>query len=128
MKKVKENVLNATIKAMITRLESVEKFALDQAPDICKEMIIEKKIDIALDLPMPIAGVIIAGILLFVGYNAPSIDPAAVSGLTKILDYTGACLFASPSIDSLLKSVNWLIFINKCPKLYLLREFRNLLE
>ena len=49
MEKTKEKLLSDGIKALVLRLEKTEKFVLEQAPEICKEIIAEYAVEAKFD-------------------------------------------------------------------------------
>lgn len=125
--------LKKGLTALISRLESTEKFVLEQAPEICKQLIEEKKIRETSDAIL--YGVfttfcLITSIALAViyfqqpmGKYGPS-DVRFITGILSILAVVGFF----PSFGMTYESLRNLFLLKKCPKLYLLRSFRGMLE
>ena len=120
-------MLNSAITSLIKRLEKAEAFVLEQAPEICKEIVIEGNLDARTNLTK-------AG-LLFVVSLAATITFAIISYNTKAecSFFTGAASLGSLATvmcasEAIIGEVNMLLTIKRCPKLYLLRELRKLIK
>jgi hypothetical protein len=129
-KNMNKKTLNSAFTALIKKLEQTEKFVLDQAPEICKQMIRETMIANI----MGIVGCTIAAIILSIaayklgfhiwGTESLSTNDNMGSGLLFFL----ALVVNGLSLAGIYDGVYGLIFIKNCPKLYLLRSFRKLIK
>jgi hypothetical protein len=124
-----KKVLNNAFNSLIKRLEQTEKFVLDQAPEICKQMIREMMICNI----MKIVGCAIAAIIFSIAAYELGfyIWGPEFSGRSK--DGSGLLFFLvlianGFSLAGIYDGIHGLIFIKNCPKLYLLRSFRNLIK
>lgn len=131
-----KDILNVALKSLISRLEKTEKFVVEQAPDICKQMIYEKKLNLIINIIME---ALLFVVLLFVTvytaikchqysevsnrYNELS-TYCTLFGIASLLSAMG--FFCN--IRELRNSVEWLVYLKKCPKLFLLREFKTLMK
>lgn len=151
-----KQLLVEAVSAVIKRLERTEKFVLEQAPDVAKDAVKEGLFDQSLQLSLHvfyslITGSILAG-CLYRGYQV------MVNACTKVETITngysggvaGECLRRAsdelgPNIFALVLGVIMLLAflcsienavsnytsywtIKNCPKLFLLRKFKELLE
>lgn len=127
-----KKVLSSALNGLIKRLEKTEKFALEQAPDICKQMVyektLEKTIELWTSLPAAIALVIATIILAFKSHSALESEPSGGLAFLCGALSLAACVGSFVFLESVRYAVNWLIYLKKCPKLFLLREFRDLLK
>lgn len=122
-----KDVLNQALQGFLSRLEKTEKFVLDQAPDVCKEMI--REVVVAAQIQLTVA-VLVAVLCI------PMIPISIHNHLT---DYrgepTGWALLLSLGIIGIASGI-WLAFdasyqllyLKNCPKLFLLRQFKKLVK
>lgn len=119
-KKALVKKLDKAVNGLISRLEKAEKFVLDQAPDICKEIVAEKK-------ALAIYAIFNLGFFAFLS------SMIALSGAVFINDGAGkfviglvfgvvAVVLSACSIEA----GQDLISLKKAPKLTILRTLRNL--
>lgn len=127
---VNKKALNSALKSVIERLEKTEKFAIDQAPDICKQMIVEKKFDLKLDFSIyftgSLIGIIGTIICSFQLYFHPA-DAEMNYCLPRVLVGIGALVLGLVQTDLLMGTIKYIYYMKNCPKLFLLREFANLI-
>lgn len=135
MKNANQKLINQAIKGLIARLEKTEKFVLAQAPDICKQMIKEFVLTQVCNLIQCLLGAT-------VGLGA------GILGIYKIATYTKMCtdyhctelsdgwyglaiigiVIGAVILVLSIEDIANLFFIKRCPKLFLLREFRRLIK
>jgi hypothetical protein len=135
MTKSTSKVLNKAIKSLIDRLEKTEKFAIDQAPDVCKQMVSEYKIDVYLGMAAPLFAMLIAGIIVAMAMHKGLYEireagtqwEHTVSG-DWMVGYVIGIIVIIGSFVPLAINLRNLWFIIYCPKLFLLREFRRLVR
>lgn len=128
---VSRKTLNSALKGLIDRLEKTEKFALDQAPDICKQMIRadlqENYIYGAFAVLVFIASIV--GIVYSAHVGILSETMHGDTEPTRYLFLLLTCsISAIVSAIGSLEYVNNLLYISNCPKLFLLREFKRLVK
>jgi len=133
MAKATENqkALTSAIKGIITRLERTEQFVLAQAPEICQQMVREKTFDATVDLAssglMFLFGIVTFLITAIQMYWHPEGASDSFWIPRGIL-----CLISFPmtgcGLEATIREVKWLYFVKNCPKLFLLREFKKLVE
>lgn len=128
---VNKKLLNSALQGFVDRLEKTEKFALDQAPDLCKQMVKEAEMQCYAAL----GG---AGLLMLASIAAMLI--ANHQGLTEPYRYSDSGTHASDwsalfglGIAGALGAIGWsvgiayeLAYLKNCTKLFLLRSFRRL--
>ena len=117
------------IKAIVSRLEKTEAFILEQAPQVCKEMVKEAFFDHLINLIawsaaflFLLASSIVCGVLSY-RYTGESTEPKILLGIGSLVSFI--CIF--PIGDGVLGEIKWIYFLKNCPKLFLLREFKDLL-
>jgi hypothetical protein len=127
LKEKSEEILFSTLRSLSERIEKSEKFVLDQAPDICKEMVTEGLISISVqflvNIPIFILLVLLDKHLIssYIAFDGTSGSGDYVLGASLCsLVLFGISIWVFSTIESVLK-------IKYCPKLYLVREFKNLL-
>lgn len=126
-----KKALNTAFTGLIKRLEATEKFVIDQAPQICKEMIRER----AIEVTMQLVGSLVLSIILLV-ISSKSGWYAHVKSNTNLESEVigwwilsiGAGLFSLPSLGIFWDSIQSLILLKNCPKLFLIRSFRSLIK
>jgi hypothetical protein len=130
---VNSKVLNTALKGFIKRLEKTETFVLDQAPDICKQMVVEGLLQAKAGL-WGALGLLTLGILAIsqslphdFEYNA--CEHISCSEPTRYLFLwllgAGAIIVGAILAGC---SIYSLFYLRSCPKLFLLREFRDLVK
>lgn len=122
--------VKALAKKVIGYLESTKEFALEQAPDICKQLILEAKIEATFDTASGLCVLIIGGgIGLFSFYKGITYQPHGSyddgSGWYLAAIIVGGISLALSSCF-LSAGIHRFILIKNCPKLFLLRQFRKL--
>lgn len=119
---MKKNKLEKAVETIINKLERAEKFTLSQAPDICKEIIKEKKVANFYWLTVYILGTLI---------NGASSLKLAVTFSDKQEMLIIPILIAMVCLTFLMLSLSVtqeLISLYVAPKLTILRELRSLLQ
>lgn len=126
-----KKALNSAFTGLIKRLEKTENFIVDQAPEICKQMIYEKKLEqnisVSINGTLAVVTPIVTTVLAINSHGQYTESHEGLSiifgAASIIIGIWAICIF-----DDLRKNIEWLIFLKKCPKLFLLREFRNLIK
>ena len=121
MSKKLNNECSKALSALVSRLESAEKFVVDQTPSICKEILIEK----ALDATMQVGGnlvifVILASSSLFCFLKAPQENMWYIG--VGVLGFLSVFAF-----ELTYSSLGFLLTVKKCPKLVVLRELKSMI-
>lgn len=130
MNKSNQKLLNDGLKGLVKRLEKTEKFVLDQAPDICKQMIQEELIEIYVIGIFSLAASIIGIFMLILsllngitevrhGYDQPTI---------WLVVFIGSILCIGFGVTTCVTHLKYYLFVTKCPKLFLLRSFKKLVK
>lgn len=134
METEKQTVLQQALTELVSRIESTEKFVLDQAPEICKQIIFEKTVDqkyeTRVNLIWGILLIILTGILLYSFHFAPN-DQYDDWGILKVFSFIGTCIsgvFSLISFQCFTFNLKERVLLKNCPKLYLMREFKRILE
>lgn len=129
--KTDKDTLNKAIKGFLSRLEKTEKFVLDQAPDLCKEMIREVLVENYMQLGIAILLALI---------SVPLIPIALHNGITYTTSYNSEeptryfflmLLAITGSVASVCVASNaayYLLYVKYCPKLFLVRQFKKLVK
>jgi hypothetical protein len=121
--------MNNALKKLIDRLEKTEQFVLDQAPDICKEMVKEKVFDNTVDLFFNgLLTLILTGYASFAAihlYRLPeiSMDQGMGFGISGALSAIGVI----PALYEFINTLKYIYFVKNCTKLFLLRQFKDLI-
>ena len=121
--------LETALNALIERLEKTEKFVLDQAPSVCQEIITERLIEYYTEFGQLMLGwllsfsCIMIGMRCYIGSDRDdfSHDWPIILGVLSLIGF----IFLS---FCMIYSVSKILFVNKCPKIILLREFSKLLK
>jgi hypothetical protein len=125
-------LLKNALAGLIDRLEKTEKFVLEQAPDVCQQVVMEFKIHnfmqmgfaaVAFLFGLVAVPVAIAHPMFVVPEGHYSSDPTWYMGLFIV---GGVGLVAGFCV--LVNTVYWNIYVNRCTKLFLLREFKRLVK
>jgi hypothetical protein len=122
-----KKVLDSAIQGLIKRLEKTETFVVAQAPEICKQMIAEKVLDHKTSLlvhgPFSI-------VFPFITYFLANKTFSTENGVAALCGLSAGLLgvWSLVAITNVIGSVQYLIFLKKCPKLFLLREFKKLIK
>jgi hypothetical protein len=123
--------LNSGLRFILKRLEKAEKFALDQMPDICKQMVTEKKIEILSNFIISsISFLTSSAIFAFFANKLSTHVPPSYYDDPALL-YLGALVFIIVSIVSIGCAGNAIkeyVYLKKCTNLFLLKEFKLLIE
>jgi len=123
--------LNSGLRFIMKRLEKAEKFALDQMPDICKQIVLKRRIEMAGQLIFTGVGFLLAfSVFLFCAHRWYAYVPRS--------DYDNPTDWIMGSVISSLVSLGFgagvgdaiseLIYLKMCTKLFLLKAFRRLIK
>jgi hypothetical protein len=125
-----KELMNTAIQGLIDRLGKVEKFTLDNLPQIAKEMVIEVTTEAKRDFVANLLTAVIsllgmAGMsLAFLTNRSPEPTPVSEGPLIiTILLFLTFLVSTSYAYNNYEK----LMFVKNCPNLFLLREFKELL-
>jgi len=115
------------LKALLFRIETAEKFVVDQAPDICKEILTEKTLNSTISL---IGSILVFGTLSSVLFMCVS----KINGYDDHQDHVAVHLLAFvcgiaiiPFMCQVYCDVVSLLTVKRCPKLVVLRELRKMI-
>lgn len=118
----KVNKLEKAVDAIVTRLEKAEEFALEQAPEVCKEVVREKLVlgifHSGISLTLTIAAARLSLYLISCMEGRNSFDYGMGAGLIGGVALVGA-IFTTAGLSEL-------ISLKTAPKLTILRELRDL--
>ena len=123
-KKQNKSKLERAVDAVITRVESAEKFALDQAPDIAKEIIAEKS---ALAIYQIILYTAASAGFIKIAFFLASFADANSRAEWPYATSAGAGMAAFFFIILALVTISTLISVKTAPKLVILQELKSLL-
>lgn len=132
MKNSDKKLLTDAMKGLIKRLDKTEKFVLDQAPDLCKQMVtevlIENYIQLAVASIIMLLSVAVIPIAIHNGINY-EYSSGSYSGPTRyfflmVIGFIGALI----SSGMVVNAGYYLLYLKNCPKLFLLREFKKLVK
>ncbi len=119
----KESQLNKAYKAIISRLEKTEKFVIEQAPEVCKQMIKEQEIESKTALiQSSFAGFFMLLSFAFFWYKGYTCG----DGWWAAFTFNALSLAIPFGIGT--EAIKELYQLKVCPKLFLLREFKNLIR
>lgn len=128
-----KELLNTAVAGLIDRLEKTEKFVLEQAPDVCQQVVAEFKLQVYVQMCLGVAATILGIIALSVAYHNgimsnprdyhPDGEPTWWF-LLFLLGLAGAII--GPWVT--LNAVYWNVYVQRCTKLFLLRQFRKLVK
>jgi hypothetical protein len=125
--------LKKGVKTLLSKLESTEKFVLDQAPELCKQIVEEKIMEEKLDAFFYGAGsfILLSLAILFgamVYFATPReygpSDKQMVCGLISVI----AGLGLVPTFSVFYGSLRNAILVKKYPKVYLVNQLRSILK
>lgn len=111
------------LQALLVRLEATEKFVLDQAPAVCKEILVEKVIDTVTS--MVVSGIVF-GLGAFAVNSAHAMEASRDFFDKNVVAGLGYMVMAGATI-ALIAAVNNLFTVKFCPKLVLIREVKYLI-
>ena len=128
IKNKKQNVYEEAVKTLLSKLDSTEKFVIDQAPEVCRQLIVERKVDLWMDLGwygtlsivLPIATYLL-GKAAVADYEHYS-DKPIVYGLLAFGTSFGSCFVLTLAYSSIQK----LTLLKVAPKIYLINTIRNM--
>lgn len=123
-------VLNSAVKALVDRLERTEKFVLEQAPDICQQVVTEFKLQNFGQMFIGVILLLIAAVAIPVSiHNRPwfvgHYDQDVTWSFGLLMAGLAALVIGLPVLWS---ALYYYFYVSKCTKLFLLREFRKLLK
>lgn len=122
-------LLNAAINGLIERLDKTEKFVLTEAPELCKQIVREGYIDNGMmAIVSSIATVLLAALSLYFGLKANANFGDNGETAFRCLVSAGSGCGALIYIGEAYHSINLLLTVHFCPKLFLIRELRNLIK
>ena len=112
-------VLSKALQGFVKRLESTEKFVLEQAPAVAKEMILEAQLEAYLGILLGGAAFLVMATFSVYLFRFPPSETPEAFGFVAFISAVCLVPISCCSYD--------LLFLKKCPKLFLLRKFRELL-
>jgi len=116
--------LNSGLRFIMKRLEKAEKFALDQMPDICKQIVLERRIEMVGQLIFTGVGFLLAfSVFLFCAHRWYADDPIGWI-IGSVLSSLASLGFGAGVGDA----ISELIYLKMCTKLFLLKAFRRLIK
>jgi hypothetical protein len=122
-------LLKNAVAGLLDRLEKTEKFALDQAPDICQQVIAEFKLGNIMQLTLGSLLTVLGIVAMLVAYHQGIMsvrhDDEATSWMLLFV-LGGFANVIGPYV--VLNAVYWNLYVSRCPKLFLLREFAKLVK
>jgi len=121
--------LNTAVTSLIERLEKAESFVLDQAPDVCKEVIAEKKSLTLFAFTISVSFSVLFVILAISSYICLSPMVEHHDDFSPKSFYTAVffVLSALPILNSISK-FGELLSLRAAPKLTILRELHRLVS
>lgn len=128
MKKETQNKIDKILNGLIQRLDKMEKFTLEQLPDVCKEILELKKVQIINNIIQYMAGTL--SILFFIVFCViMTFTYASENNIWLCLMMTAIILGIPFLITSacLLENTLKLRELKAAPKLIILKELRRLL-
>jgi hypothetical protein len=137
MQKKNQELINKGLRSLLSRLEKTEKFVLAQAPEICQQMIREVYIDEVLNLLGELLLFMLITALMIWSYyrGAATVSACLPTQYDKCSSWSDWWIFSIVLTGLLLvpialigNSLAALLFVIKCPKLFLLRSFRRLIR
>ena len=127
-----KELLNKGLEQLVTGLEKTEKFVLDQAPDISKQMIVSFVMKTKFNILMYSGGLLISlitfGFTLFKAITWYNVEHSCYSD-----DHWWVCVFVMVVvilcfIVAIAHEVYYLFYIKNCTKLFLLKRFKELMD
>lgn len=126
------------IESVIKRVQQAEKFVLKELPDICQQIVYEGYIDAYTDLAGTVFAIFtsIVGIpvCLYVFHITPYDTARYSSGewgvihiITTVVSVVFVILFFM-AFCCLWSNIQQIVYLKKCPKLFLLRQLRKLIR
>lgn len=127
---VEKKVLNSALKGFIKRLEKAESFVLAEAPDICKQMVAARKIEMTEQGCGALFFLIVGLVLLSMALPNEIIHAGSYgSDPTRwfFVMILGAISFLIGFFMGL-DCISNLRYLRNCTKLFLLKEFKKLVK
>lgn len=126
----KETKLDVLLEGLYETLKETKGFVLEQAPDVAKEMIAERTVELKYDLIENIVGVSVGLILMLVSY---------LIDLPSNWDYVAACflrglglLFGSIILiisgETTMNTLSLIAQLKSAPKVFILYRLRRLMK
>lgn len=131
MNKNTEKALEFAVKKLVKTLENTTNFVLEQAPDVLKEMVTEAKIGAAFAISASSIALIVCLTTMY--YFIPkSLENPQIGHYSDNTGYGFISVFASSGAIActafIVCSIYGLVVLNKCPKLFLLRQLKELVS
>lgn len=123
-----KQILDNAIKHLVVRLEKTEKFVLDNAPDICKQMVMEVVINSVTNLIcyFIMFGFVSKYLPIFWMCTSQAVKDEAALGYGVL---TLACMAVGFfTLAAIIDEIKTFLYVKNCPKLFLLREFKSLIK
>ena len=128
-----KELLEKGLAALVSRLESTEAFVVEQAPEICKQMLYKEiggsTFDAVFNFACATALLVIAFLCCYFAYTC-TLRNNDISGI-QIVSCIVALISGIASLCFFYDSIyyaKYAYFTKKCPKLFLLREFASLVK
>ena len=123
---VDKKVLNTALKGFIKRLEKTETFALNQAPEICQQMVTGKLIKTGECGLISALFLIIGVVMTVIALQHECVTPGSPTRYFFILLI--GVVTGTVALFGLADSISEGLYVKNCPKLFLLKEFRDLVK
>ena len=123
MKEVKRDLINEVIQGTINRLEKLENFTLEQAPDLCREIVLEEKTKEENEIIVSILGTLAAVCFLCGAIYTVSISNGALQSLGIVMAIICSVLTPISAGFALVGILN-LRVIKVAPKPLILRKLK----
>ncbi len=124
---MKEDLINDLIKGTIERLNKLEVFTLEQAPDLCKEILAEEKTKVENSIIMSLLGVFFSISIFISACSAVYYTEDGAAFLAFVLA-AFSLLFTMVTSSCVLSEVLNLRVLKAAPKPLILRELRRYLR
>ena len=127
-----KSVYEQALESVISRLENVEKFTLDQLPVVCQQIVAEREVEEKFDLiTNGIVAVISLSVAIYSGFvcsdyaalGANEGKAALCGGLSLV-----TAIFFLASTGCTLSAFKNLLSLKAAPKLYILNQLRRLIR
>jgi hypothetical protein len=129
-----KELLEKGLAALVSRLESTEAFVVEQAPEICKQMLYKEiggsTFDAVFNFACATALLVIAFLCCYFAYTCKPDKYGDVSGIQVVCLIVAvlAGIFSIACFHESIYYTKYAYFTKKCPKLFLLREFASLVK